>query len=335
MLKRLLGEALEAETLAERFRSLIELAAYVMQTGPKGGRFYYTDKGKKVYREVGGRSGKARKTRRLTGDDFDQAWREADMGSDSEGRRVTLSSGAYIGRTLKLIFGDRAPGPDELKTMFSDPEHGVDCRLQSLQVDPGRKSLYVKYNVYNENGGYAGEMTRTMSLEDGEVVVDHDDFTVTASDRGKGIAGAMLGKAMQSYKKMGVDKVKVYAAGGGRYNGGYTWARFGFEPDERHTVESARKLVSNALRSEGLRPAQVAWIERMRARDMYTIAGMRVQIPMREGGSRVVPVGRDVTRHMSWSGTFDVTDDKAQARWARQVAKGRKQRKAAMAAEAA
>jgi len=55
MLKKLIGESRKALTMAERFRVIVEIVAYIMQTGPRGGRFYYTPKGTKVYRQIGGK----------------------------------------------------------------------------------------------------------------------------------------------------------------------------------------------------------------------------------------------------------------------------------------
>jgi hypothetical protein len=59
MLRELIQEGKRAMSLSERFRVIVEIVAYVMMTGPKGGRFYYTPKGTKVYRKFGGRRGKA------------------------------------------------------------------------------------------------------------------------------------------------------------------------------------------------------------------------------------------------------------------------------------
>jgi len=50
---------------------------------------------------------------------------------------------------------------------------------------------------------------------------------------------------------------------------------------------------------------------------------------------KTVKVGRNVTKDMTWGGKFDVNDTKAVARWERQVAKAKKQRKKILAKKAA
>lgn len=337
MLQQLIQEGRRAMTLAERFRVIVEIVAYVMMTGPKGGQFYYTHKGTKVYRKLGGQSGKARKRQHLTGEDYDNAWKNV-----GHKRWLLRGDGERLGKDLKELFGDKAPSPDEMETMFSDEENGVGCELIEATASGTPPRLSLRYGVNDENGRNVGGFRRAFYLNDeGKPTVYHSIFSLRAGTKGKGIGGVALGKMLETYKKLGVEEVKVTAAGGGGFNGGYTWARFGFEPEDEDMPKRAAERVKRAIIDEGVPSAQADWIQRMHMRDLYTTAGIRIQVPtgalLRSGKPRMktVKVGRNVTKDMTWGGKFDVNDTKAVARWERQVAKAKKQRKKILAKKAA
>jgi hypothetical protein len=74
--------------------------------------------------------------------------------------------------------------------------------------------------------------------------------------------------------------------------------------------------------------------------DMHGLSGVRVQVPNPETGKHTtIKAGKDFLLHgssggrsQSWAGSLDMDDPQSVARWRRQTAKGRKQRKADMAA---
>jgi GNAT superfamily N-acetyltransferase len=340
MLRQLVEDIRGSDSLFEMVRLLQELAAYVMQTGPRGGRFYYTPSGKKVYRELGGKSGKARKQKKLTGEDYDQAWASADRPWMRSSYGARVQDGAEMGRRLKELFGENAPTPDELETMFDAPELGVSARPSSISIGGGSPpSMGLRYDVRDENDTRVGSMSRSISREtpDGPLRIYHNSFSVYDRNKGKGIGGAVLGKAIKAYKRLGIKKIEVSAAGGGGYNGGYTWARFGFEPNNSYAFEDGKRAVTTAMMRAGIPPAQARWIQRMRMRDLYTVAGIRVQVPtgrtLKSGRKQMktIPVGKNVMKNRSWGGSFDMDDPVAVGRWNRQTRKAAAKRKKILA----
>jgi GNAT superfamily N-acetyltransferase len=320
----LLEDARRATDLTECVRILQEIVAYVMQTGPRGGQFYYTPKGRKVYRKLGGKSGKSRKMRQLAGKSYDAAWKSLGMHT----RPVTRPSGEEVGKQLRSIFGDNAPDPKQLSDMFSDMGLTAEVSHVVTRSSHGRQVVSVSYDIKDDNGASIGDMQRDFYRNDnGEPEVYHDFFTVEEQYQGGGRAGAILGKALKAYKQMGVKKVSVLAA---LDAGPYVWAKFGFKMG-RFEFEGRKKQFGGFLQQLGV-PQEAAEKITGKLKDIYQLAGVRVQV-----GGETVKAGKDFLLHgggngrpTSWSGEFDLSDPKAVARWRRQTNKGRRQRKALM-----
>lgn len=330
----LLEEARRATTLEERLRLLQEITAYVMQVGPKGGKFYYTPKGKKVYRVLGGKTGNSRKMKQLTGEAYDAAW--ASMKPD--GVPMVYPTGIAMGRALKRIFGDKAPDPKMLSEMFSDM--GIDSAPVRISLSDNEDRISIKYNVKEANGTSIGDMERVFYRGPEGPEVYHDFLAIDEAWQGGGRAGAMLGKAMKAYKQLGVKKIDVTAA---LDAGPYVWARFGFKlkgfpgvsPEE--VFAGKKKKFSEFIQKLGV-SKEVSEKIVAKVKDMHDLSGVRIQRPDPETGKQVtIKAGKDFLLHGSaegrpqgWPGSLDLDDPKAVARWKRQVAKGRKQRKAAI-----
>jgi len=333
----LLEEARRATSLEERLRLLQEITAYVMQTGPKGGKFYYTPRGKKVYRVLGGKTGNSRKLKQLTGEAYDAAW--ASMKPD--GVPMVYPTGIAMGRALKRIFGDKAPDPKMLSEMFSDM--GIDAAPVRISLSDNADRISIKYNVKEANGTIIGDMERVFYRGGPKgPEVYHDFLAIDDAWQGGGRAGAMLGKAMKAYKQLGVKKVEVTAA---LDAGPYVWARFGFklqgfpEVSPEEVFAGKKKKFGEFIQKLGVSKEASDKIV-AKVKDMYDMSGVRIQRPDPETGKYVtVQAGKDFLLHGSdsgrpqgWPGVLDMEDPKAVARWSRQVAKGRKQREAAMQA---
>ena len=325
----LIDDARKADSLTEQVRLLQEITAYVMQTGPKGGRYYMTPKGKKVYRELGGKSGKSVKLRQLQGKAYEEAWKSLGPASVP----VTRPSGEDVGRALKRIFGNNAPDPKALGEMFSDL--GLDAQVRHISVNSS-DIVSVSYDVKDANGASVGDMARDFyTNDDGEPEVYHDFLTLSEQYQGGGRGGTMLGKALKAYKQMGVKKVKVTAA---LEAGPYAWARFGFDMGTPDQLAFRKKRFGVFLQKLGVKKRAADKIL-ARVKDMHGLAGIRIQQKNAEGKLETIKAGKDFLLHgssdgkgTSWQGTFDLEAPKAVARWKRQSAKGRKKRKAAVEA---
>lgn len=331
MLAALLAEAREAGDIGSLVRILAEIAAYVMQTGPRGGRFYYTSKGRKVYRKLGGQSGKARKAPAATGSDYDRLW--------AANVPLGIGDGPETGRALRAMFGDRAPTPEQFAGMFS--AEGMEARLVETSASAGPPPrIHAGYHVRDADGTVVGRMSREFKTGSRGPEVYHAYFRLNEAAQGGGRAGAMFGKALKAYKKMGVKKVEVSAA---ITVGPYAWARFGFQPG-RAEMEDIRREFTGFLQQPpiGLSREQAEKIVARKGKDLHSLSGIRLKVRQLdpETGKVVkkdVKAGKDFLLHgreggiRSWHGEADLEDPKVVARWQRQAAKGEKQRRAALA----
>lgn len=317
-LRSMLAEARAAGGLRDIARVLSEIAAYVMQTGPRGGKFYFTPKGRKVYRTL------RKRKRQLTGDDYDRAWAAA--------------GNPEVGQALRAMFGDNAPSPEHLATMF-DAE-GITARFESASRAYGG-GVKVRYKARDADGAEIGTITRTFGKKsDGTLYAHHDFFALHEDAQGGGRAGCLFGRALEEYRRLGITRVEVDA---GLDAGPYVWARFGFQPSPREMEELKGDFGEFLQRPPiGLSRAQ-ARKAASRCKDIHGLSGVQITVtqPDLETGKpvkRKIKAGRDFLLYgsngttMGWSGVADLEDPKALARWRRQSAKGKKHRRADIAA---
>jgi hypothetical protein len=102
-------------------------------------------------------------------------------------------------------------------------------------------------NIYEYQGGIAVDVNhreytaeRTLRRVDNKLVLTNEEFSVKPGVKtGSGIGGKVFGRQVDYAKRIGVDRIELYAAGdyessqrtrGGK-NGYYTWPRFGCDAD--------------------------------------------------------------------------------------------------------
>lgn len=324
----------ESLSLTEALDLLEQFKAYVMQTGPKGGRFYYTPKGRKVYRVLKGRR-KPKEAGREGHDPttFDAKWRA----------QPDVDSG--VGPALRELFGDKAPTPTEVKQMFGAPELGLEVR--NMGVSAGYNgTVNFRMNLTDKRGNsIAGSYVREFRKDsEGKPYVYHNFLQVGEQYQGGGRVGAVFANSMEGYKKLGIQKVEVTA---GLDAGPYVWAKFGFQPkteqDAEQKISQFKQFASRSIKDGGMGLTEAA-VEKILAKtkdadgklDTYKLASVTLKGKV-EGKETTVPLGRDFLLHgdfgmaSGWSGVVRLDDPKAMARWKKQTAKGVKQRKAAIA----
>jgi hypothetical protein len=330
MLPHLIQEGRQAETLPELCRVLSEVTAYVMQTGRRGGRFYYDDQGNRNYRELTPREkaravgGAAGETPRPSAAEYDRLWRDS-------------RHGAGVGRKLRELFGDKAPTPADMETMFSS--QGINAQLNALSVSSYSPSVSASYTVKDQDGTTIGEMSRSFSLKNGKKHVYHAYLRLTESAQGGGRTGAMFGQALKTYQKMGVQQVGVSAS---LTTGPYAWARFGFQPSDRE-MQNLRDEFTSFLQQPPIKMSAAAArsIVEQHGKDLYSLSGTTVQVTQLnpETGAeeqKTTKAGKDFLlyseggRPRDWSGTADLENPETVKRWQAQSKKGEDQRKDAI-----
>jgi hypothetical protein len=322
--------------LVEALMLLQELVAYVMQTGPRGGRFYYTPKGRKVYRAL---KGKAPKEVGAEADaQFDREWSEkASMDGDFQ----DLS----LGPAMRSLFGSKAPSPKEIEEMFGAPDLGLNVRIKRAErLFGGGVSITMTLKEMDGNR-LEEEYTREFRRDaKGKPYAYHDFLEIREQYQGGGRAGAIFESTLKGYQKLGIKKVEVFAA---LSAGPYVWAKFGFQPktgqQNRELEEGFRAFATRPVDEGGYGLTDTA-VDAMLAKaltpegdlDAFKLASMRIRGKTAEGKQVTAPVGKDFLLNgaqagdggpVGWRGMADLTDAKTKARWKRQAAKGVAKRK--------
>jgi len=111
-------------------------------------------------------------------------------------------------------------------------ERSLRAEVTGAHVSRGRQ-ISVSMRILDENGRVVGTMSRQLKMDNnGNLSVYHAYFEITDSKRqGTGFATAINRYAEDFYIAQGVREIGVQAA---LSNGGYTWAKQGFEWDHPH-----------------------------------------------------------------------------------------------------
>jgi len=89
-------------------------------------------------------------------------------------------------------------------------------------------TIKVSGNLYAQDGLRAGTFERKFMRENGVTTVEHEFLRLNSDYRGKGFSTAFSEFSEAYYRANGVSKIEVFAA---LENGGYTWAKAGYEFD--------------------------------------------------------------------------------------------------------
>ena len=155
----------------------------------------------------------------------------------------------------------------------------------------------------DEDGG----IVRSLNFKTG--VVDHTELRVPTSLQGTGVGKETLRSAFDTYQKLGMKKVELYA---NIDVGGYAWAKYGFTPTQ-FAWEDLRKTLKVRVSELGL-PVEVSGpiSKLLSSKDPRTIwAVADIGIDSGDG----VPVGKRLLLGKEWKGEFDLGDESALERF--------------------
>jgi len=186
-----------------------------------------------------------------------------------------------IKRVVSDIFGDR-PGITFGGEFFSLETKRVDFAVASLDRNgyatkedienkTGNYNISASFNVRNASGNNVGVVTRSIHRKskkdaDGniktEIYVKNDLIDLKSEAKETGFSTGFNRYVDNWYIANGIKEVRVYAAGGGHYQGGFVWALAGFEWDKNFNepdlpLRQLKRAVKNKQEEE-----QVAAIEK-------------------------------------------------------------------------
>lgn len=171
---------------------------------------------------------------------------------DERGR---WTSGRLGGKVLVRDVGAHKAWRDRIgqppKVYFAELLNGTNLHVGSLHVSMGRGKLapkVLKYTAWltDKDGNHAGWLSREFFDDplDGTPAVNHEHFSLDKSMQGGGTAKQLLRNAMTQYGRMGIGRIFTQAS---LSAGGYTWARFGFQPATQEIWDYLRPRIASRL----------------------------------------------------------------------------------------
>lgn len=199
---------------------------------------------------------------------------------------------------------------------------GADTKRLNAVEEPGVNGRVMRWagDLHDPtNGNYIGFIDRI--INPAEKYATHAYLDVSPAYRGNGIVPQMLKNQVDTYQKMGLEKVKVSA---GLSAGGYTWLKYGFLPSQKDW-DSLRSEVGYSMDKDWNVPT-----DKNIVRAIYQILKdpdpkaawslADIKEPTADG----VPFGRAVLAGQSWHGTLDLKDKATMRRFNRYVSQKRR-----------
>jgi hypothetical protein len=165
---------------------------------------------------------------------------------------------------LADTFGQRdglSFGVDEYKVRLTSGNSFTRNSAEDLKAGKGLYTFNVSFELVDKNGSQVGEGSRRLDVkldvdENGnatrETFVKNEILKVFGNKKKKGFASAYNRYMENWYIANGIDKVKVYAAGGGAWQGAFVWALNGFDwdPNSNGAQNISRGISANARTPE-------------------------------------------------------------------------------------
>ena len=165
---------------------------------------------------------------------------------------------------LADTFGQRdglSFGVDGYKVRLTSGSSFTRDSAEDLKAGKGHYTFNISFELVDKNGAQVGEGSRRLDVKIGfdengnatkETAVKNEILKVFGNKKKKGFASAYNRYMENWYIANGIDKVKVYAAGGGSWQGAFVWALNGFDwdPNSNGAQNISRGLTANARTPE-------------------------------------------------------------------------------------
>lgn len=246
-------------------------------------------------------------TGKFTGGGGEERQPGTKVGHKKDGGEIVLTPIKVPDKLMRAVLNQNAPA-DIASQMVEDIPGDVEVtwRGVSMRDRMSRKTApdAIQIRISRDDGLIMG---RTFDREtDGSLTVHHDMFNVPAAAQGKGLATDVLRDSYETYRQLGVDKVKTLA---NLDVGGYTWAKFGFKADQPHVLAETLDTAMGRDNLKSLTPAE--------RRDMQAVIDTHRTDPKLPWyvANAVTPSGRKVGKELllnqSWLGTLDMRDSES------------------------
>lgn len=217
-----------------------------------------------------------------------------------EGLGFEITSGT---KSLKDFLNDSFPGlqlfrflkeiDDLLSPLTSKP---IQREVGYFETKP--ETIIIQYYAEDHNDEVNGlALSRTLIKYNDELIAEHDFFVLPLSARKQGIGKKVLNYGLQQYLRLGVDKIRVYAA---LEDGGYVWAKASFTATEQSEV----KIILDKAATE-LKPEQYKFVKRIYDNYYDKNPGGKA-FPIVKWSA--LPGMESVLRKSKWSGEIDLNN---------------------------
>lgn len=183
---------------------------------------------------------------------------------------IPVRDPAELDAGLKNVFGDKMPTLRTLEKTWSSVESGHEIKIDSLYVNKSDNSVVLNGQVWKD-GKSIGNITRSfIRHRDGTMEVHHDFYKIDDNKhQGKGAGEAMLRQAIQTYERLGYQKITVDTA----WVGKYAWATFGYNWKESWAGNVRDRLVP-FLEKHGIEPERAARVAKGVVKRAWDVAAL-------------------------------------------------------------
>jgi len=161
---------------------------------------------------------------------------------------------------------ERTAHAETLARSLLEHDLGDGVRSKVTEATLSNGQLVVSGVIEDSDGVEVGQFDRSFYIDsDGAATAYQIDLAIDPAHQGQGIGTRFLAASLDAYLAAGVDKVTVYAVSDPNLgaNGGYTWARAGFDWDPTH--HSSLGEIGRHLRAAG-DDAMADRVEQVRAK---------------------------------------------------------------------
>lgn len=157
-------------------------------------------------------------------------------------------------------------------------------------------------------GNPIGRIDRTIRPDIG--LAEHSYLKLDPEVQGSGIGKELLGSQIDTYKKMGLNAVSLYA---NIDVGGYAWAKYGFVPS-KFDWQSLTNRMGRYVDAAGIDPEVKSGIKSILESDdpksIWKIADIKTLDP-----ATGKPLGKSLLMNRGWSGQLDLNDAESMDRF--------------------
>ena len=181
----------------------------------------------------------------------------------------------------------------------------------SWKSDDAYAWVFIAGEIFDGPGTQVGISERTFFRDaNGYLVVNNDYLALDAAAQGQGFATALYNELEDYYRRSGVDVITIHAA---LDNGGFTWARRGFDWDPRQLAASfadVREHINQLIDDPATDPADQQLLREMHDRLDEDDPGEEWPTPSELARlyGKDLQLGRKLMIGTNWYGIFPLSE---------------------------